>query len=258
MGFSLGALGLLLKGEFTDLEVGRELLKGLAVGCTAYTLVYALCARRIKESKRRSWIPTCITGTVSSITGLMVAANTIQNHWTGFGTATANNAAGQTPISFAPEAWNESALTKLCCVSFLSFLVVDVVIGAFHYAKHFHILEGWVHHAVYIGFLAETYLSHQTGIFAHFALEEIPTFILGFGTIFPQCRSDNWFGFTFFLTRILWHFTGTFNAHMCPEGHAVRSYTWFGFLSMLLHLNWFFTWCKKYLFKTTKKDEKKE
>ena len=279
MGLSFGVLGLLIKGEFTDMAVGKELLQGLAVGCTAYTFLYALAARRIKESKRRAWIPTCLTATVSSITGAMVAANTIQNYWQGLGSSiwassSSSSSSGSgfrftdfsvssllsslSVFSWHPDAWTETALTKFCVASFLSFLVMDVVIGFFHYAKHFHFLEGWVHHAVYICFLAETYLSHQTGIFAHFGVEEIPTFILGFGTIFPECRSDNLFGFTFFMTRLLWHFIGTYNAAMAPDGHPVRSYTWFGYMSMLLHLHWFYTWCTKYLFKSSSTTKSKD
>ena len=191
-----------------------------------------------------------MAATVSTAVGALVGADILRNHWS----------SGTLETLFvprwSPDVWiTETRATKFLCVNFLSFLIMDVGLGVFQYAKHFHVLEGWVHHAVYAGFLAKIYLQGMSSVFAPFTVEELPTLILGLGTIDSRLRTDNGFGLTFFLTRILWHFFGVYNACTAPAGHPIRKEAWFGVVSMALHLHWFAKWIRKYLLGKPKKDQ---
>ena len=225
-----------------SLEAGRELVRGLAVGCACYCAFYAACSRYIRARKGRAWIPTCLTATISTAAGAGVAADIVRNYWRPGAT-----------IAWDPAIWvTETATTKFIAINFLSFLIADTGLGIFQYAEHFHVLTGWVHHAVYTLFLLTLYLTNFTGIFAVFAVEELPTLVLGLGTIDKRLRTDNGFGLLFFATRICWHFVGCYNACTAPPGHPIGHHAWFGLLSFALHLHWFSQWCAKYLLRRGK------
>ena len=83
----------------------------------------------------------------------------------------------------------------------------------------------------------------HAGGFTLCMIEEIPTFLLALGSIFPSCRTDIGFGITFFIFRVLYHgyvlcFQIYFGVHM----FAVT----ITFFSMLLHVFWFYGWASKY------------
>ncbi|KAF7290746.1 hypothetical protein MIND_01315300 [Mycena indigotica] len=88
---------------------------------------------------------------------------------------------------------------------FQAYLAADLVVGAFFYRSQINLLTGWVHHLVYIG-ICEFAIGAGWGyIFGLSAVMELPTFVLGLGTLFPHLRSDNLFALTFFATRISFH-----------------------------------------------------
>jgi len=230
---------------------GSELLAGLAVGITAYCGFYTCASRYVKESKGRAWVLTCLTATLSTTAGAVVGLDALKNYWE----------PGDVGALVLPklnvEFWvTETPLSKFLCLNFLSFLVSDVVMGVLFYAKHFHLLEGWVHHGVYIAILIKWYLSGLSPVFAFFSVEELPTLLLGLGTIDPRLRTDMGFGAAFFLTRLLWHIVGVYNACIAPKGHGARGQAWFGVVSLLLHLHWFSQWVSKYLIGGKKKKKK--
>lgn len=82
----------------------------------------------------------------------------------------------------------------------------DLLVGVIHYRAHVHPLSGWLHHSLYIWIVQLTINHAWSHIFCLCAVMELPTAILALGTISPaRFRSDAWFGFTFFLTRIFLH-----------------------------------------------------
>jgi len=221
----------------------EEVCTGVALGTAVYTVYYGIAARKILEPKRRAWIMTCLAALVSTVVGAIVAKDILENY----------SSEPWTYLTWNPDVWvTESQLTKFCCINFISFLVADVVCGVIQYPNQFHFLTGWVHHAAYCAFLVRLYLQNLTSVFTPFIVEELPTLILGLGTIYPEMRTDSGFGLTFLVTRVLWHALGTYNACTGPPGHPIRKQAWFGVLSLALHLHWFYTWCSKYLFKTKK------
>ena len=74
-------------------------------------------------------------------------------------------------------------------------------------------------------------------------IEEIPTFLLALGSIFPSCRTDIGFGLTFLIFRILFHgYLLCFQIYFGVHLFAVTITA----MSMLLHLFWFYGWATKY------------
>nr|GAT60412.1 predicted protein [Mycena chlorophos] len=88
---------------------------------------------------------------------------------------------------------------------FQVYLFTDLAVGAVFYRSQINLLTGWVHHIVYMG-ICQFAISHEWGwIFALSAIMELPTFLLGLGTLFPRLRSNVLFAVTFFATRIALH-----------------------------------------------------
>lgn len=79
--------------------------------------------------------------------------------------------------------------------------------------------------------------------FAMMYLEEIPTFLLGLGTVFPSMRSDLAFGVTFFLFRLTYHIAMAAYGFYC--GIDTPLFMLF-VLTSILHLFWFSSWISKY------------
>jgi hypothetical protein len=133
--------------------------------------------------------------------------------------------------------------------------ILDLTLGTLFYPKYLHILTAWVHHTVFIWLMyaASTgdTLFYKTrpfySGFAIVAIEEIPTFLLALGSIFPMLRTDLGFGFTFFLLRIVYH--GLFFISAFYYIHEIEPAVAFMFAAtLLLHLHWFSTWQAKYGF----------
>jgi hypothetical protein len=76
-------------------------------------------------------------------------------------------------------------------------------------------------------------------------IEELPTFILALGSVFPSLRSDALFGFTFFILRIVFH---AFLLYNCP--YSIKAV--FLSISMVMQLAWFGKWVTSYLPKLLK------
>jgi len=92
--------------------------------------------------------------------------------------------------------------------------------------------------------------------FASMLIEELPTFLLALGSIFPACRSDIGFGLTFFVLRLLLHMIFLIFAILVGVDHSVAVLYAF---TMAMHINWFYVWMTKYgrklLFKSDKKSK---
>lgn len=88
---------------------------------------------------------------------------------------------------------------------FITYLILDLLIGMIHYPKEIYLLSGWIHHLLYV--ILNTNLIHHnlTTPFAYFAIMELPTAILSIGHLWKPLRNDWLFGLSFFLTRIAFH-----------------------------------------------------
>lgn len=88
---------------------------------------------------------------------------------------------------------------------FQSYLAIDLALGSVYYRSQITLLSGWIHHTVYIMIVELAIRRSWSHIFCLCAAMEIPTFFLGFMTLYPELRSNILFAISFFLTRILFH-----------------------------------------------------
>jgi hypothetical protein len=84
------------------------------------------------------------------------------------------------------------------------FCVLDLLIGSFDYPKHLQIVTGWLHHSIYATICFYLLKIHCTDSFLAFGICEIPTFVLGLGSVYKPYRADYTFGVLFVATRIVY------------------------------------------------------
>lgn len=145
---------------------------------------------------------------------------------------------------------------KLVVLYFTAYLMMDIYVGNNEYKKYMQQLSGNFHHSVYI---IINMIALYTGLYPIYLLHmlsELPTYLLALGSFDPMFRNDNWFGLTFFTTRIGYHsiLTYIFRHNNLMLG--------FSLAALALHIYWFYGWYKKYgkyIFKEkeVKKDESK-
>ncbi len=144
------------------------------------------------------------------------------------------------------------------------YLIFDLVVGTIYYPKYMDFWSAYFHHFFYlifsiIGTTTNGYLFTLpraiSPCFTMCCIEEIPTMIMGLGTIFPQFRTDVGFGVSFLTLRIFYHIF-----LMC---YAIKigtqPYALFLFISTTgLHLMWAYIWIVKYGLKLIFGDKKKD
>lgn len=110
-----------------------------------------------------------------------------------------------------------------------------------YYREHIQLTSGWIHHFAYLGLMAWALHSHFTCGFCLFLPMELPTFVLAFGTIWPERRSDLLFGASFFATRICYHFLLLQRLLRIQDA---RVPVWIPtVLAFALHSYWMVLWC---------------
>ena len=129
---------------------------------------------------------------------------------------------------------------KIIILYFTAFLIMDVYIGSTEYPKFMKTLSGNFHHAVYT---VVNLLSLYVGVYPLYLLHmisELPTFLLAIGSFDSNFRDDNFFGATFFLTRIVYHIILTWMSrkHTLLCGASIAA--------LGLHLYWYYGWLTKY------------
>ena len=130
----------------------------------------------------------------------------------------------------------------LCCF-FISYLVMDLVIGMIHYRDQIYFLSGWVHHFGYIVLVTHLINKNLTTSFCMMGVMEVPTFALSLGHLWKPLRNDMVFGALFFSTRIFYHgiMVWLFYHHYPVEG------PWWLVVAGVypLHCYWFRSWLRQ-------------
>lgn len=131
-------------------------------------------------------------------------------------------------------------LGKLVVIYFASYLLTDIYVGNLEYPEYMKSLSGNFHHTMYIGI---NMLSLYTGLYPLYLLHmmsELPTLLLSLGSFDSNFRNDNWFGLTFFSTRIFYHLILTI---IFRQNRVLLG---FSLAALGLHIYWFYGWFKKY------------
>lgn len=142
-------------------------------------------------------------------------------------------------------------VSVLVCVWFALANVFDLVFGLLFYRRYLDPLTAYVHHVVYVWVLVAAITGD--GGFAKFEpfaagpvymfIEEVPTFLLALGSVFPSCRTDIGFGVTFFWLRIVYHsYMLLYSIFLGVDTVIPVMYV----LTLTLHVYWYYLWLSKY------------
>jgi hypothetical protein len=139
----------------------------------------------------------------------------------------------------------------LICLWFALANIFDIAVGLVYYRKYLGLLTAYIHHSVFIWIMFTSTTGNGLFVevtpfcptFITLIIEELPTFLLALGSIFPEFRTDIGFGVTFFLFRIALHaYFFIYVVKVQAQTTVITLFT----LTMLMHLNWFYSWVTKY------------
>lgn len=137
---------------------------------------------------------------------------------------------------------SDHLIQQLAILSFSSYLLMDSIIGHYHYHKYMRVLSGYLHHIVYLCVNILALWSGEYPYFMLFMLEELPTVFLSVGSFNEKYRKNYTFGITFFLTRILFHAFLIYKMYQ----NGSRLVSGLASVVLVLHVYWFYGWIKKY------------
>lgn len=211
-----------------------------------------LVAKTLFSPKKLAWVISLINSLIMSVIGVFFLADILPRinlEW-----FTCLN--GATSVMHGID--NFGVFT---CVIFAVGNVADLVLGLLFYRSELGVLTTYIHHTLYTWLMFFGVTSNGlfvrtagpfTTAFLFCTIEEIPTFLLALGSMFPSCRTDLGFGFTFFLTRLVFHVTILHHEIKC-NGY-VPMYCLIT-LTLLLHIHWFYGWVTKYFFRKPKNSD---
>jgi hypothetical protein len=192
-----------------------------------------------EDTKRMSWSITLLNSLVCSVGSILYMWKKLPSEFFSFGTHKESIFHGRDNVS------------AMACLLFGIGNVVDLLIGIVFYRDRLQILSTFVHHPVFafISFYAITgnFVGKQFNPFSQglmwCLLEEIPTFILALGSVFPSFRMDLLFGISFFILRIVFHGYCTSYAILSKADIPILA---FMSMSMIFHVIWFYQWVVGY------------
>lgn len=127
--------------------------------------------------------------------------------------------------------------TVLVTTFFMTFLIMDLVIGVVFYKNKIELLTGWIHHITYLCTLTWAIHNQYSSIFIMMCILELPTFLLAIGSVRSQLRRDYLFATAFLLTRILFHAFAIKSAYeLKPFGPIMNALSAF----FPIHCFWFY------------------
>lgn len=194
-----------------------------------------------KEPKRMAWVITSFNAFIMSALGI---------HYLIYVLPKVKNFFAMPPENIAIfEGRNDFAV--LMCLWFALVNVFDIGVGLVFYRKYLGLLTAYIHHSVFIWimfacttgnglFMTVTPFSPS---FSVLMIEELPTFVLAIGSLFPSLRSDLGFGLTFFIFRLCYHIF--FYYYAIKVDVNTTELVLFAFTT-LMHANWFYAWVSKY------------
>ena len=148
---------------------------------------------------------------------------------------------------------SKNNFSQLACLWFALFNLTDLVFGSIYYPKEMDPLTAYVHHPLFIYIMiacSGAWGLDETGVLAFGAqpfstafclvcIEELPTFILALGSMFPAFRSDMGFGVSFFILRIVYHFF-IMARGIIVKVHPIQT-AMYG-LTFIMHIFWWYGW----------------
>jgi hypothetical protein len=125
---------------------------------------------------------------------------------------------------------------------FCAYLLMDLLVGYWHYREQLQLLSGWIHHLVYMALVISLVHHEITAPFPYFAIMELPTVVLAIGHVWRDWRSDKLFGLAFFVTRLVYHSALIYQ--FCFR-FPLRGWWVVVVLAFVLHCHWFSCWVRR-------------
>jgi hypothetical protein len=235
-----------------NLELVHENIFGLMLTTFLFYSAVVLVARTMFPVKKLAWAISLINSFIMSVIGVFFLLDILPRIRMEWFTCLGGTTSAMHGID------NFGVFT---CVIFAVANVTDLILGLVFYPSELGLLTTYIHHTLYTwlmffgvtknGLFVQTSGPFSTA-FLFCTIEEIPTFLLALGSMFPSCRTDLGFGATFFVTRLLFHVTILHHEVRC-NGYAPM-YALIS-LTLLLHVHWFYGWISKYLFPKNKKQD---
>jgi hypothetical protein len=132
---------------------------------------------------------------------------------------------------------------KTICAFFVSYCLMDMVMGRLLYKSEMNPWSGYFHHTLYTFMVTNLVQRNLGSPFVIFGLLEAPTLLLSVAQIHKPLRNDILFGAVFFSTRLAFHVYLTI--HMAFFAFP-RTLSFMYSASVLpLHVMWFNGWLKQ-------------
>lgn len=152
-----------------------------------FVLVIAAGRMIVREDHRRAWILSAFATTIMSALGSIEVISWVLAETT-FAAMT------MTPMS------------NMLLEFLKAYLLTDLIYGAFWHPYELGLLDGWIHHLMYIVFAEKILQDYHVGCTRPFWIMEIPAAIRAWqalGVISPA-DGTRWFAATFLAFRIIW------------------------------------------------------
>ena len=186
--------------------------------------------------KRLAWVIALVNAAITSIFG----SRYLLNLWSTYGARNFFAMRLSTDLIFK----GQTNLSFSICAIFLVGNVADLFYGTIFYRHFVDPFTGWFHHTLFI--MLMVYVTHQTPYYSRIMMivfaEEIPTFVLALGSIWPEYRVDLPYGILFLSFRVVFHIFVFIYAF--PAVDKVICIV-FG-LTMIMHTIWSIGWFKSY------------
>lgn len=207
-----------------------------------YLLYFFICyGLFFNEKKRLAW---CISLFNSFTTTLISIIYIIVKTYTGTGILNSS--------STLDAVHGNDNISAITCTIFAVVNILDLTLGLIFYRSSLGIMTTYIHHTLYLWlmYLLITgnglFLTTPTPFSMAFIwclVEELPTFLLALGSIFPACRSDILFGASFFILRLVYH---VYLFLLMMRMGAYRVMLVLYGITFIMHVEWFRTWFTKY------------
>ena len=109
------------------------------------------------------------------------------------------------PERLADFQWIQTPFATWISSYFLSYVLMDLLLGIIYYPDCMNIVTGYIHHLLYALLMGLILSWEKQGIFLIAGIQELPTIVLALGHLHKPWRNDLAFGSLFFTTRILFH-----------------------------------------------------
>jgi len=204
----------------------------LAGSAVSLQLVGYACLRGSLNRKGRAWLFTLFTSILYSLSSLR---SIMRLH-------TSINDGGDTLRYYYA---NENVVDRFLIIFLISYLGLDCIIGPFEYKEYLQVGSTWIHHSIFISYSLYILNTNISSVFITLSPVEIPTLVLALGSIIPVLRSDELFGLSFFLFRILYIIPLSLHIYSIENNRRMLMCSGF-ILSSMMNVYWFYCWCISY------------